>query len=133
MQHSQDTINKFIELRAQNASFSRIAEQLGVARSTAFLWGKQYKATIANFRAMELEAVQERFLGSYEERLKAAVERLRRYEEEMDHRKTEYMDMKELEIRIIDARRQVEKLAVVPTFTDEPDATPAPQPAATQS
>ena len=131
MQHSQDLINKFIELRSQLVPYSQITQELQIARSTAFLWARQHKTRIDNIRALQAEAIQEQILGSYEQRIKTAVARLRRYEQEMDSRQTKYMDMKELQMLILDARKEVEKLTVIPKFVDEPPAL-APNTTATQ-
>ncbi len=42
----QDTVQKFIELRSKGVSFARIADQLGVAKSTLILWSREHQHLI---------------------------------------------------------------------------------------
>jgi len=46
----QESVQKFIELRAQGVTFARIADQLGVAKSTLILWSRQHQHLIQNLR-----------------------------------------------------------------------------------
>ena len=50
-----------IQYRAQGWSYSRIAQALGVARSTIGNWAAELEAEIAQARALELEALQEEY------------------------------------------------------------------------
>jgi hypothetical protein len=47
----QETVQKFIELRAQGWSFVRIAAELGVAKSTLTEWSRKFRFEINNRRA----------------------------------------------------------------------------------
>jgi hypothetical protein len=82
----QETVQKFIELRSRGISFARIAEQLGVAKSTLILWSREHQHLIQNLRAIEWEDFVDRTLASKEERLKAISEQLRRLETELAQR-----------------------------------------------
>jgi hypothetical protein len=81
--HSQDTINKFIELRAQNISIRNIADQIGVHRNTLLEWQHKYAEEIDNIRAFELEAIQERLLPKYEHELSELAEEYKRVTAEL--------------------------------------------------
>ncbi len=82
----QETVQKFIELRSQGVSFSRIAQQLGVAKSTLIPWSRQHQHLIQNLRAIEWEEFVGRTLASKHERLKALSEQLRRLDTELAQR-----------------------------------------------
>jgi len=82
----QETIQKFIELRAQGMSFARIAQQLDVAKSTLVNWSKEHQHLIQNLRAIEWEDFVDRTLSSKEERVKAISEQLRRLDTELAKR-----------------------------------------------
>lgn len=112
--------DNFVELSAQGLSIEAAAQQLNVGRSTAFNWARQFDAKIHNIKTMRFHAAREQVLGPYEDRLKIAVARLRKYEQEMDSRQTKYMQMNELQRLIDDARREVAKLALLPNFIQEP-------------
>ncbi len=119
--HLDQTRNQFIQLKALNTPTQEIIQTLGIGRTTAFRWQTELKIQIANLRLLHFEAIQSRVLGPYEDRLKTAVDRLQRYQQEMDSRQTKYMPTAELQRLILDARREIEKLTVIPAFVDEPE------------
>ncbi len=43
----QQTVQQFIELRARGISFAKIAQQLGVAKSTLVNWSREHQHLIA--------------------------------------------------------------------------------------
>jgi hypothetical protein len=131
--HSDQAKGKFVELRASGAPMENIQQLLSISRATAFRWQHELEARITNLRLLQLESAQARVLGSYEDRLKNAVARLARYQAEMDSRDAKYMDMKELQNLILDARREVEKLTFTPAFLPEPAQTDEPAPRGDQS
>jgi orotate phosphoribosyltransferase-like protein len=47
----QETVQKFIELRSKGISFARIAEQLGVAKSTLVLLEDKTRPAIQDWHA----------------------------------------------------------------------------------
>jgi hypothetical protein len=51
----QETVQKFIELRAQGWSFVRIAAELSVAKSTPTEWSRKFRFEIHNCRALVLD------------------------------------------------------------------------------
>jgi hypothetical protein len=67
--HSQDTIEQCLKLRAESRSYRRIAEQLNVSVPTVEKWIKAHHAQLNQMRADRLEALHERYLGNYEDKL----------------------------------------------------------------
>ena len=69
----------------------RIAERLGVAKSTLANWNGELEAEIASARAMELEALQAEFFVLKEARITLLGEQLQRLRGELANR-----DLKDL-------------------------------------
>jgi hypothetical protein len=84
--HDQETQQKFVTLRAQGRSFSRIATELNVARRTLVDWSRKFQFEIQNQRAIELEALQEKYLATREERLARLGGQLAAVEAELKQR-----------------------------------------------
>ena len=82
----QETVQRFIELRSQGVSFQRIADQLGVAKSTLILWSREHQHLVQNLRAIEWEDFVDRTLASKHDRLKVLSEQLRRLDTELARR-----------------------------------------------
>jgi transposase len=82
----QETIARFIQLRAEGWSFARIASELNVSKPTLIQWGRQYQFEIQNLRAVETEALAEKLFASREKRWQLIGEHLSRVEEELAKR-----------------------------------------------
>ena len=119
MHHPDETKTKFFELRAAGVPYSRIAAEIKVTKCTLIDWARKHKARIDNLRAIELEAAQERFLGSREKQIETLGARLRVLEQELDRRKPEYMTYRELNELIRETRGRLDKLCIDPAFVDE--------------
>jgi hypothetical protein len=83
---SIETKHKFIELRARDWSLGRIAEEIGVHKTTLIRWNREFAARIHNLQEIELENLQEQLLGSKAERFKALVHDYHRYSKELERR-----------------------------------------------
>ena len=69
---------KFVELRAKNWSFKKIAKQLGISKPTLIKWSKELNQKIANMKAIELEAIQEKYYMQKNKKLKYTVSNWKR-------------------------------------------------------
>jgi hypothetical protein len=87
-----DIKEKFIELRAKGYSFDRIAKELNKSKQTLLEWNSELKEEIANCKAMELEALQEKFYLMKAQRITVFGEMLQKIKTELDKR-----DLKDLE------------------------------------
>ena len=58
---SIDIKERFIELRAKGYSFDKIAKELSKAKQTLIDWSKELQDEIANVKALELEALYEKY------------------------------------------------------------------------
>ena len=86
MAATQKTREQFIELRAENISFDKIAKQLKVSKSTLILWSKIYELDIQNLRAITYEALNERYKVGQQHRLQMWSEQLESVREELKKR-----------------------------------------------
>jgi hypothetical protein len=82
----QETIEKFVALRAQGWTYTRIGAELGVAKNTLLRWSRQMRFEIQNQRALALDDLQNRMLGSCESRVGQISQKLSRIEEELRQR-----------------------------------------------
>ena len=64
MAKDNETKDKFIEMRAKGLSYDKISKQLKVAKSTLISWSKEFELEIKNFRNIEPEALNEKFMLS---------------------------------------------------------------------
>lgn len=81
-----DTRQKFIEMRAKGISFDKIAKELKIAKSTLIEWSKIYLTEIENFKAIELEALQEQFYLTKTARIELLGRQIERMKNELDNR-----------------------------------------------
>jgi len=86
MAATQKTREKFIELRAENISFDKIAKLLKVSKSSLILWSKIYELDIQNLRAITYEALNERYKVGQQHRLQMWSEQLESVREELKKR-----------------------------------------------
>ena len=74
--------DKFIELRAKGWSFDKIAKELGKAKQTLIDWSKELQEEIANVKALELEAIYEKYFLLKEARLQTFGEMIGKLKKE---------------------------------------------------
>ena len=94
--HSHETKDKFIELRAKGISLDDIATQLDISKGTAVAWSARLNARIQQLRAVELQAIQERVLNSYEQDLTYMADELKRVQKILHERDYGYVDTQQL-------------------------------------
>ena len=84
--HSPDLIKQFIQLRAQNTPLRHIAEQIGICLTTAWNWSQQHKDQIDFYRAVHLEAIQQRYLKNYNDKLADLAREIEQIDAELKQR-----------------------------------------------
>jgi transposase len=87
---------RFIELRAQGWSYQRIAKDLKVAKQTVIDWGRELQGEVNSLRAVELEALRERYGLLQEHRVKTFGETLEAIRAELATRKLESLETDKL-------------------------------------
>ena len=107
--HTQETQQKFIELRAREWTYDRIATELGVAKSTLVEWSRKFRFDINNRLALEVDTLRDRVLGSRSARVHSLVEKLARVEDELRKRDLAQVSTARLYSLADSLRRQVER------------------------
>jgi hypothetical protein len=82
----QETKEKFLELRAKGWSFGRIAQELKTSKQTLITWSKELETEIANLKAIEIEALQEKFYMRKAQRIELFGEMRQAIKDELDKR-----------------------------------------------
>ena len=77
---------KFVELRAKNLSFDKIAKKLNVSKPTLIEWSQELNQEIANMKAIELEAIQEKYYMQKKQKIKLYGKQLEKIKEELEAR-----------------------------------------------
>jgi len=119
MQHDGNTAQRFIELRAQGWSFARIATELQVSKPTLIAWSRKHQFQINNLKAIEREALAEKWLASVTDRINGLGEQLRHVETELAQRSVGDLTTPQLHTLSRSLRRQIEH-AVGPTQFSSP-------------
>ncbi|MSR85324.1 hypothetical protein EXS71_02720 [Candidatus Uhrbacteria bacterium] len=88
-----ETRDRFVELRAQGKSFASIAEELNVSKPTLIEWSKDMQVQVANLRAVNEEALRERFKLTKEHQLQVLSQQFNAVHAEIEKR-----DLSELPI-----------------------------------
>ena len=70
------TKQQFVELRANNESYEKIAKKLKVSKTTLIAWAKDSQLDIENLRAITYEALQEQYKVGQQHRLQMWSEQL---------------------------------------------------------
>ena len=71
--YDEKTVQRFIELRARGATYARIMTELDASKPTLIAWSRKFQFQIQNLKAIELEALRERWLASITDRVSGAV------------------------------------------------------------
>lgn len=78
--------SKFIELRAENVSYAKIAKEIGVSKTTLIDWAKDCQLEIENRRAVTYEALNEKYRVGQQHRLEMWSEQLEAVRAELKKR-----------------------------------------------
>ncbi|HET9098695.1 MAG TPA: helix-turn-helix domain-containing protein [Candidatus Saccharimonadales bacterium] len=77
---------KFIEMRAENVSFAKIAKELKVSKSTLITWAKAHELDIQNLRAIAYEALNDQYKVGKQHQLEMWSEQLEAVRAELKKR-----------------------------------------------
>jgi transposase-like protein len=114
----QETVQQFIELRSKGVSFARIAEQLGVAKSTLIKWSREHQHLIQNLRAIEWESFADQTLASKQERVRQVSDALCRIEAELASRDLASIPTPRLLSMAEQLRRRIDRECEIPLFSE---------------
>jgi Tfp pilus assembly protein PilO len=115
--HDEKTVNRFIELRASGWTYARLMTELNVSKPTLIAWSRKHQFQIQNLKAIELEALREKWLASTAERVNALGEQLRKVETELAQRDVSSLTTAQLHTLARNLRRQIEQATGPMQFT----------------
>ena len=64
-----ETQQRFVHLRAEGWSFARIADELKISKPTLINWSRKFQFEIQNHRAINIEALHEKWVSTREDRV----------------------------------------------------------------
>jgi hypothetical protein len=123
--HDGNTIQRFIELRAQGWSYARLMTELNVSKSTLIAWSRKHQFQIQNLKAIELEALGEKWLASVTDRVNGLGEQLRQVEAELARRNVADLTTSQLYSLARGLRRQITETTGPTGFTVPVNEIPA--------
>ena len=115
--HDEKTVQRFIELRAQGWSYTRLITELNVTKPTLIAWSRKHQFQIQNLKAIELEALGEKWLAPVTDRVNTLGEQLRRVEGELSQRDPATLSTPQLYTLARSLRRQIEQATGPVAFT----------------
>jgi Tfp pilus assembly protein PilO len=115
--HDEKTVQRFIELRAQGWIYSRLITELNVSKSTLIHWSRKHQFQIQNLKAIELEALSDKWLASVTDRVNALGAQLRKVEAEIATRDVKDLGTAQLYLLARSLRRQIEQATGSVQFT----------------
>lgn len=113
--NSQDK-ERFIELRAKGWSFDKIAKETGKAKQTLINWSKELQDEIANLKALELEALYEKYYLLKENRIETFGAMLTKIKKEVESRDLSDVPTDKLLELLLKYNSQVKEEIVEPIY-----------------
>jgi hypothetical protein len=115
--HDDKTVQRFIEGRAQGWSYARLMTELNVSKPTLIAWSRKHQFQIQNLKAIELEALGEKWLASTTDRVNALGEQLRKVEAAISQRDVGGLSTQQLYALARSLRRQISQATGPVAFT----------------
>ena len=110
------TKERFIELRAKGWSYDKIAKELGKAKQTLIDWGKELEDEIANLKALELEALYEKYYLLKESRIETFGELVKKLKDEVMSRDLSELPTDKLLELLLKYENQLKDEVIEPRF-----------------
>jgi hypothetical protein len=93
---TNETKQKFIELRAKGLSFDKIAKELNVSKPTLIEWRRDFSREIESLRLTEFESLAEQYSMVREARIKRLASDLEKIDGELEKRDLEKVSTEKL-------------------------------------
>jgi hypothetical protein len=123
--HDEQTVQRIIELRAQGWTYARLITELNVSKPTLIAWSRKHQFEVQNLKAIELEALREKWLASITARVDALGEQLRKVEAELATREPTGLNTPQLFALARSLRCQIEQATSPVQFTSPVAEIPA--------
>ena len=123
--HDDTTVQRFIELRAQGLTYARLMTELNVSKPTLIAWSRKHQFQIQNLKAIELEALGDKWLSSVSDQVNTCGEQLRQVEAELAKRNVGDLTTPQLHSLARNLRRQISQATSPTGFTVPVNEIPA--------
>jgi len=110
---------KFIALRARGLSIEKIAKELRIGKTTLVSWNRELKEEVAAMRAVELEALREKYFLATERRIALFGAEVERIQAELSKRDYSDIPTDKLADTLLKVYRALEAEDVEPVFKTE--------------
>ena len=115
------TKERFMELRAQGLPLVKIAAEINVSKTTLINWDKGFKEEIDNLRAMELEAMYDKYDLSTRKKVEFFGDVLSRIQRELETRDLSTVSTEKLFAMYAHFYREAQHTLPAIAFKDEED------------
>lgn len=117
---NQEVKNKFLELRATGLSYDKISRELNISKKTLIAWSKELAMEICNLKAIEIEALQEKYFMTKKMRIELYGEKLKAIKTELDTRSLSTISSDKLHELLIKYSTHLKQEGTNIVFKDEP-------------
>ena len=97
----QETIDKFIQLRAEGKSFDKIVKIINVSKPTLLAWERKYQTSIDDLKTIRYESILEKQKVTQEERITRLAKELSHAWEVFEQKDYENLSKRELLLMIM--------------------------------
>ena len=115
--YDNNTVQRFIELRASGCTYARLLTELNVSKPTLIAWSRKYQFQIQNLKAIEMETLAEKWLAATADRVNRLGEQLQKVEGEIARRDVSALGTSQLFSLARSLRRQIEEATGSVRFT----------------
>ena len=115
--YDDKTVQRFIELRSLGRTYQQLETELNVSKTTLITWSRKYQFQIQNLKAIELEALADKWLGAVSVRVNTLGDQLQKVETELASRDLKDLSTARLYSLALRLRRQIEQSAGPVRFT----------------
>jgi transposase len=116
-----ETRAKFIEMRAEGHTLTKIVEELDISYNTAVNWNRYFAERIEAARAIKLEELLDKYLMAKGKKIELFGERLLAIKDEMATRDPSEVPTAKLFDMLLKCQAALEKEMVEPRFMTESD------------
>jgi transposase len=105
----QETIEKFIQLRAEGKSFDKIVKLIKVSKPTLIGWERKYETRIEDLKAIRYEQILEKYKLTQEDRLTRLAKELKLAWESFEQKGYESLSKREIMLIIMRLEQSLKK------------------------
>ncbi|NUN07792.1 MAG: hypothetical protein HUU54_01290 [Ignavibacteriaceae bacterium] len=113
----QETIDKFVQLRAEGKSYDKISKMINVSKPTLLAWGRKYQNKIDELKMVRYESILEQQKVTQEERITRLAKELNNAWEAFEKKEYDNLTKRELLLIIMRLERGLREETAMLTGT----------------